>query len=365
MPGWEVPAFARFQPNTMIFFSFFAGWPIKLGRVHCPVSVAAPHRSGGFLVRPLVLAVCLLLATAGCATARAGRAASAARRGSSSAPVYGPEPQPQPELTPHLGNTCLPATGFTCTMWGRISQVKHYLATRPGQVGVVLHDRATDATWVSKDGDTDFPAASTIKLAMVTDLMRRVNDGSLSLGPGDWDLINQILYDSDDAAGDTLWSAFEDPGFLARIKRFGMRTAYYSSSTPYWGFMYCSAHDLDNLMDYDLGKLPAHDAAYIAHRMRRVGPIERWGVWGAGSASHPGDKDGWENEGGVWITNTVGFAGPHAEYTLAIMDNLDGAGGFHGGSTTLNEVASILFQGHQTAAPTAEATPEAGEPTPY
>jgi beta-lactamase family protein len=316
-------------------------------------------------VRLLIIAACSLLAVTGCATARAGRTLVAAHHGGSSAPVYGPEPQPKPELTPHLGTICLPATGFSCTMWDRISQVKRYLATRPGEVGVVLHDRDTGATWVSKDGETDMPAASTIKLAVVTDLMRRVNSRRLSLGPGDWDLINQVLYDSDDAAGDALWSAFEDPGFLARIKRFGMRTAYYSSSTPYWGFMYCSARDLDSLMNYDLDRLPARDVRYIVHRMRRVGPIERWGVWGAGRASRPGNKDGWENEGSVWITNTVGFAGPHEQYTLAIMDNLDGAGGFHQGSTTLNEVASILFQGHQTAAPTAEATPEVGEPTPY
>ena len=40
------------------------------------------------------------------------------------------------------------------------------------------------------------------------------------------------------------------------------------------------------------------------------------------------------------------------------MDNLDGgAGDFHVGSTTLSEVASILFRGHLGPAPTAEATP--------
>lgn len=319
-------------------------------------------------MRLLALAACALLAATGCAAAQANRSPGAAAAGhghSSAKPVYGPVPVPQPQLTPHLGNTCLPATGFSCTMWDRIGQVQHYLNGRPGEVGVVLHDRATGATWASKDGDDDFPAASTIKLAMVADLMRRANSGKLALGPADWDLINEILYNSDDAAGDTLWSEFEDSGFLARTRHFGMRSAYYSSPTPYWGFMYCSARDLDSLMNYVLDRLPAHDSGYIVHRMRRVGPIEQWGVWGAGPASHPGNKDGWENEGSVWITNTVGFAGPHEEYTLAIMDNLGGAGGFHEGSTTLNEVSSLLFRGHLTPAPTAEATPEVGQPTPY
>ena len=40
---------------------------------------------------------------------------------------------------------------------------------------------------------------------------------------------------------------------------------------------------------------------------------------GAGPENHPGNKNGWEDDSGTWITNTVGFAGPHARYTLAIM----------------------------------------------
>jgi hypothetical protein len=200
---------------------------------------------------------------------------------------------------------------------------------------------------------------------MVTDLIRRADSGRVRLAPADWDLINNILYDSDDAAGDQLWSQFDDGRFLQRIRRFGMASASFSASTPYWGFMYCSPRDLDGLMNYVLGHLPTHDRDYIVYRMRRVGPIERWGVWGAGPAGHPGDKDGWENEGSEWVTNTVGFAGPHAQYTLAIMDNLGGAGDFHTGATTLTEIASLLFRGHLAPAPTAEATPNAGQPTPY
>jgi hypothetical protein len=250
-------------------------------------------------------------------------------------------------------------------MWERIGKVKRYIAHQPGTIGVELYDRDTGASWGNRDAATDFPAASTIKLAMVTDLLRRANSGQARLGPADWDLINNILYDSDDAAGDQLWSQFDDGRFLQRIRRFGMASASFSASTPYWGFMYCSPRDLDGLMNYVLGHLPTHDRDYIVYRMRRVGPIERWGVWGAGPASHPGDKDGWENEGSEWVTNTVGFAGPHAQYTLAIMDNLGGAGDFHTGATTLTEIASLLFRGHLAPAPTAEATPNAGQPTPY
>ena len=317
-------------------------------------------------MRALAGMVAVLLAVAACAPAHASRtAASPASPPPSPQPADGPLPV-RPSLPPDRAGKCVPALdAFSCTMQHRITLVKRYLASQPGEIGVELHDRDSGASWGDDDADTDFPAASTIKLAMVADVMWRQSAGRLSLGPADWELINEILYNSDDAAGDQLWFADEDGGFLQRIQRLGMRGAYYSGSPPYWGFIYCSPHDLDNLMDYMLDRLPAHDRNYIVYRMRRVGPIEQWGVWGAGSAEHPGNKDGWENQGSVWITNTVGFAGPHERYTLAIMDNLGGAGDFHQGSTTLSEVASLLFRGHLGPAPTAEATPNTGSPVDY
>lgn len=235
--------------------------------------------------------------------------------------------------------------------------MERYLATRPGRIGIVLHDRVTGATWANPDGDEDFPAASTVKLAMVTDLLLRNASGRISLDGYDWELIDQILADSSDAAGDDLWYSFEDGSFLSRIRELGMRTASFSSSPPYWGYMYCSARDLDNLMNYVLGKLPAGERGFLVRRMRRVAPIQQWGVWGAGRRLRAGDKDGWEDDKGVWIVDTVGFAGPDARYSLAVMDDLGGAADFHEGATTVTDVASLLFRGRLGPAPTAEATP--------
>lgn len=308
------------------------------------------------------IAACLLLAVAACAPIHPSKAAESA----SPQPAPSPVPAQHPHVPPAPTSSCVPAPdSFSCTMQHRISEVARYIAHQPGQIGVELRDRDTGASWGDKDADTDFPAASTIKLAMVADVMRRQNTGHLSLGPAGWQSINEILYDSDDAAGDQLWFADENGGFLQRIQRFGMHSASFSGSPPYWGFMYCSPKDLDRLMDYVLDRLPAYDRNYVVRRMRRVGPVERWGVWGAGRDSRPGNKDGWENEGSVWITNTVGFAGAHERYTLAIMDNMGGAGDFHQGSTTLSEIASLLFRGHLSPAPTAEATPNTGTPVDY
>ena len=58
-----------------------------------------------------------------------------------------------------------------------------------------------------------------------------------------------------------------------------------------------------------------------------------------------------------WIINSVGFAGPRQRYTLAMMNSLNGHGGYHAGTETITQVAAILFRGHQVQAPEVSATP--------
>jgi hypothetical protein len=239
----------------------------------------------------------------------------------------------------------------------RIRAAQRYLARRPGRIGLVLHDRITGATWRNAHATEAFPAASTTKLAMATDLLLRARAGRIRLWPGDWALIHEALHDSSDTAADRLWSGYETGRFLRRITRFGMRGCSFSATRPYWGFMYCTPDDLGNLMDYVLGGLASADREYLVGQLRHVGRIQQWGVWGAGPGGRPGNKDGWEDDGGLWVTDTVGFAGPGARYTLAIMDEERAPAGFLQGANTLTQVAALLFQGGHVAQPTARATP--------
>ena len=312
----------------------------------------------------------LVLTASGCGRvdARAIGKLGARRRPRSLGVLFTAPPAPFPQPLPWLPATQTPTPrptlacpvhlpGFSCLMGERIRQAERYAATRPGTIGIVLHNRLTGATWRNRYARTGFPAASTIKLAMVADVMLRNDAGQITLTPYDWGLIYNILHESSDVAGDDLWFAFEDAGFVGRIQRFGMRTASFSSSTAYWGYMYCSPTDLDNLMNYILGKMPARNRDFIVDHLRHVAVIQQWGVWGAGRADRPGNKDGWEDNGDVWITNTVGFAGPHERYTLAIMDDVGGGETFHHGSNTLTQIASLLFRGHHGPQPRAVATP--------
>lgn len=239
----------------------------------------------------------------------------------------------------------------------RIRAVQRYLARQPGRIGMVLHDRVTGAIWRDANAGSAFPAASTTKLALAADLLLRAHASLITLKPADWDLLEAALHDSSDAAADQLWFTFENGRFLRRVARFGMRDCSFSASQPYWGFMYCSPEDLDQLMNYVLGDLTGRDRAYLVGQLRHVAQIQQWGVWGAGRVNRPGNKDGWEDDDGTWVVDTVGFAGHGARYTLAIMDEEQAAAGFRRGANILTQISALLFQGGRVPRPTAQATP--------
>jgi hypothetical protein len=277
------------------------------------------------------------------------------------------EPSPSPSPTPTLCPVKL-APGFPCPMREHARLARDYMQSLPGNLGLVLHDRVTGHTWTWGSYATLYPAASTIKLAMMTDILQRQAAGRFTLTTADHDAMFGALFTSNDVDADKLWFRYEDGSFLDRIRAFGMGSTHFTSQV-YWGDVDSTAQDLDNLMNYVLDQAAPSIRNYLIFRLRHVSGIDqKWGVWGAGPKNQPGNKDGWEqdpNGYGVWITNTVGFAGPHERYTLAIMYDLGSYGergdtGFDFGTNALTQISALLFKGHRTVmapAPQASAVP--------
>ena len=246
----------------------------------------------------------------------------------------------------------LPDTGFDCDFQRRIVAVRKYLAGRPGTTGVVLHDRQTGAEWHNDHATDQTWTASTIKLAMVVDLFTRDHAGEITLTRDDRALIQSMLHSSNDQAADELWYRYagrDHTAFNDNFPAYGMTSLRpqkgYTDFYPYWGFQKCTPQDLDRLIHHVLTDLPAGDRAYIVGQMRSVAQNQRWGVWAAGPAATPGNKNGWSEEDGGWVTNSVGFAGPGERFTLAEMNNLRGEGGYAMGRETVTHVAELLFAG--------------------
>ena len=69
---------------------------------------------------------------------------------------------------------------------------------------------------------------------------------------------------------------------------------------------------------------------------------------------HPGNKDGWAQkpDGGVthWVTHSVGFAGDHERYVIAVMYRLTASGTLSQGAHTVSDLIATVF-GAKTPAP--------------
>jgi hypothetical protein len=290
---------------------------------------------------------------AGCGMLPSSAASSGAHVPS---PAGGPSPAPAP--TPYCP---VAPPQFSCPLRERIVEVEAYLKHRPGVVGVVLGDRSTGAVWRDSSAHTQIYMASTSKLAMAVTLLMQNQAGVIHLSASDMSVLHHMLHVSSDDAADTLWFKFGARFYTSYFPRIGLASARYVSAPgitpPYWGEMTCPATDLSRLISYVLDVMPSGLRNYLVNTLSHVAGDQHFGVWGAGRANHPGNKDGWSVEKPGWIIDSVGFAGPGQRYTLAMMNSLNGHGGYHDGTDTLTQVAAILFQGHQIRAPTVSPTP--------
>ncbi|WP_433723464.1 tat pathway signal sequence [Nocardia sp. CA-129566] len=237
-------------------------------------------------------------------------------------------------------------------MSSRIAAVDAYLKNRPGVTGYVVRDRVSGGVYANENAENSVWTASTIKLAIAVDLLNRARAGVIGLGPDDRALMESMLATSNDQAADILWNKYAGIDRMAYNNAFranGMVTLVPQPTNtalfPDWSFQKCTPADLDRLMDSVFNHMHPDDRNYLLDRMRAVDSNQHWGLWGAGAAMRPGLKNGWSEEQGGWVVNSVGFAGPGERYTLAIMSSLGSDGGYTEGAATDTKVAELLFSG--------------------
>jgi len=316
--------------------------------------------------RAAALAAALAVtALAGCGTVSMPSAnpATPAGQGGQAGQSAQATPAADPAPAPTARAPACPAApaGFSCAMRRRIAAVERYLDHRPGVIGIVLRDRSTGAVWRSRYAGSQIYMASTSKLAMAVTLLLQDRAGVIHLSPADRAVMYQMLHVSSDNAADDLWFKYRARFFTSYFPRIGLTGAHYLHQAgvtgAYWGEMTCTANDESRVINYVLNRLPAPLRDYLVYQLRHVAPVQHFGVWGAGPANQPGNKDGWSVEKPGWIIDSTGFAGPGERYTLAMMNSLDGEGGYRAGMETVTQVAAILFRGHRVAAPHVSATP--------
>lgn len=257
---------------------------------------------------------------------------------------------PVAAAAPALSAGCI--AGFDCDMSARIAKVNSFLDGKDSVTGYVVRDRVSGGVYANSNAENQIWTASTIKLAIAEDLLNRQRVGAITLSPEDRTALESMLATSNDNAADRLWNKY------AGLDRMAFNNAFRANGMsglvpqptntalfPDWSFQKCTAADLDRLMNNVLDHMHPDDRNYLLDRMRSVDSNQHWGVWGAGEAMRPGLKNGWSDEQGGWVVNSVGFAGPGERYTLAIMTSMGDKGGYTEGSDIDTKVARMLFEG--------------------
>lgn len=171
----------------------------------------------------------------------------------------------------------MPTPVANADMAQRIAQANADLAARPGTIGYVLRDRTTGQAHRNEAAGTLMWTASTIKLAMVVDLLTRARTGQITLTPADNQLMADMVHSSDSDAADTLWERYGGPDNMAFNRNFptyGLTSLQaqqgFSATYPYWGFQKSTSDDLDRLMNYTLTKLPPAQTAATVSEMQHL-----------------------------------------------------------------------------------------------
>lgn len=258
------------------------------------------------------------------------------------------------DVAPPAPAECRDESGWGCTQQQRFAAADAYVSRTvagQGYLSVVFTDRRTGQTWRLGPTQHDGWTASTIKLAIATDLLRRQRAGQLTLTAADRRDMATMLNVSDNAASDRLWARYGGEDMLARFRNeYGMIGLYFVpgfTAKTYWGFVKCTTEDLAALMNHVFTKVDPADRAYLIDALRGVAPNQQWGVWATGPDQRPGNKDGWSYEtdpyGKHWVTNTVGFAGPGERYLIAVMYQVDPRGTLADGVHAVSDVVALLF----------------------
>lgn len=252
----------------------------------------------------------------------------------------GPSPDPSAEAVPGADDPAQQA---------RFQAAADLVQKTKGHVGVIVHDRKTGGEWRAGEVDYATWTASTIKLAIAENLLERSRTGEIKLDTTARKNIADMLDTSSDLAADALWDKYGKDAFLPWFQQqYGMANLQFPAGAVHkWSQLKGTADDLIHLMTYVLDRADPADRDYLMAAMRRTSTLQHWGVWAAGADKQPGVKNGWsletDNKVKHWITHSVGFAGPDAQYAVVIMFDQEAGGTVGTGVRTVSDIIATVF----------------------
>ena len=302
--------------------------------------------------RPLTTSI-LVLATvgllAGCGSGQTAPPAPQAAASGAPSTDASPAASGSAVLAPASPAPSGSTKGAPKTLDERKKAAEAFIAGKSGKLGIVVRDRVTGAVWRAGTTRDATWTASTIKLAIATNLLERHRAGSITLDATDRTNMREALVNSSNDAATALWNKYNGPAMLDTFRStYGMTgLAVVPGYDTFWRNLRCNAEDLQALMSYVLDRINAEDRAYLVSTLRGVASNQHWGVWAAGVSLKPGNKDGWAqkpDDGGThWVTHSVGFAGDGERYVVAVTYRLTPSGSLNDGVHAVSDLIATYF----------------------
>jgi len=203
--------------------------------------------------------------------------------------------------------------------------LRHYLASRQGNVAICVYDEVTGQT-MSINPDAQFDTASIVKASILGTLLLEAQQHDTTLTAAQEDLaVPMIEYSNNDDAT-ALWNEVGGaPAVSAFVHALGM-----DDTTPNvaWGLTKTTAPNqvqLVKALAYGTPVLTAASRAYELSLMENVTSWEAWGVTGGvPSGVTVALKNGWLPRASGWVINSIGWVdGDGRNYVIAILSNAD------------------------------------------
>ncbi|MDT0304082.1 serine hydrolase [Streptomonospora wellingtoniae] len=203
-----------------------------------------------------------------------------------------------------------------------------HLSARPGRLALAVQERRTGAAF-GYAADTEFSAASAVKLDLVVHMLLRAEERGRFLTDREKALAERMIRYSDNEAADT---AYQHNGFTAGFERatrhLGLRSTRPDPGGA-WGLGTTTADDRLRLLRSvftPASPLSERSRDHVRRLMGSVAPEQAWGISAAADpAGSARLKNGWapvRGDGGLWtVHSTGGIVRGEREYLVAVLSD--------------------------------------------
>lgn len=229
------------------------------------------------------------------------------------------------------------------------SELRSYLATRPGAVGVSVRIPGSGEVFSYTKTSNRNVTASIVKTEIMAAVMLKAQDAGRGLTSWEKSKIVPMIRNSDNAATTALYTHIGRKNGLTRVsQRLGM-TGTISDPADHWGLTSTVPRDQARLMEHfyrATGVLSATNRSYGMTQMKNVISSQRWGVSAGPPAGTVALKNGWLPRTTGWHVNSIGAAATSPyPYMIGVLTHDSSSSGTQSRQvSTIEGVSRIVYR---------------------